>query len=65
MAKDIIDTLNEGVELASYFQKELNNSTDNNEKRKQIKYLGQCLGALMEQISDYKQRREREESDKP
>jgi hypothetical protein len=65
MPKDIINTLSDGVELAIYLQEELRDSTEISEKRKQIKYLGQCLGAMMEQISDFKQRRDGEDTNEP
>jgi len=62
MTIKFLDTITDGVELANYFIKEITSDSDYNKRKKEIKYLGQAVGALKEQIYDYRERSERDEN---
>jgi len=56
MTTKLIDQLTDGVDLAVYLHSKVNDTEELNEKRKSLRYLGQCLKAMKEQINDDRER---------
>jgi len=56
MTTKIIDQLADGVDLAVYLHSKVDDAEELNEKRNSLRYLGQCLKAMREQINDDRER---------
>jgi hypothetical protein len=59
MTNKILDKLNDGVDLAIHLHNEATTNEYKKEKSNHLRYLGQCLKVMKEQIDD---EREREQS---
>lgn len=58
MTTKLIDQLTDGVDLAVYLHSKVNDREDLNlnDRRDSLRYLGQCLKAMKEQINDDRER---------
>lgn len=56
MTNKLLDNLKDAVELAMYLQKEATENKIENDKKTNLRYLGQCLRVMKEQINDGRQR---------
>ena len=54
MTTKLIDQLTDGVDLAVYLHSKVNDREELNlnERRESLRYLGQCLKSMKEQIND-------------
>lgn len=51
MTSNILNQISEGLDLAIYLHNEINNEENEKKKKNQIKYLGQCLIAMKENLN--------------
>ena len=58
MTTKLIDQLTDGVDLAVYLHSKVNDREELNlnERRESLRYLGQCLKSMKEQINDDRER---------
>ena len=56
MTKELLNNLNDAVDLAIHLQKEANENKIQTEKKNHLRYLGQCLRVMKEQIDDGRKR---------
>jgi ribosomal protein RSM22 (predicted rRNA methylase) len=56
MTKELLNNLNDAVDLAIHLQKEANENKIETEKKNHLRYLGQCLRVMKEQIDDGRKR---------
>ena len=56
MTNKILDKLNDGVDLAIHLHNEATTNEYKKEKSNHLRYLGQCLKVMKEQIDDGRKR---------
>ena len=56
MTKELLNNLYDAVDLAIHLQKEANENKIQTEKKNHLRYLGQCLRVMKEQIDDGRKR---------
>jgi len=56
MTKELLNNLTDAVDLAIHLQKEANENKIETEKKNHLRYLGQCLRVMKEQIDDGRKR---------
>ena len=56
MTKELLNNLYDAVDLAIHLQKEANENKIETEKKNHLRYLGQCLRVMKEQIDDGRKR---------
>ena len=56
MTQKIIEQMSDAVDLANHLYNTANDSENNNEKRNNLRYLGQCLKSMKEHIDDSRER---------
>ena len=56
MTNKLLNNLYDGVDLALHLQKEATENKIESEKKNHLRYLGQCLSAMKEQIDDGRKR---------
>lgn len=56
MTKELLNNLHDAVDLAIHLQKEANENKIETEKKNHLRYLGQCLRVMKEQIDDGRKR---------
>jgi hypothetical protein len=56
MTQQIIEQMSDAVDLANHLYKTAQNSEDKNEKRNNLRYLGQCLSSMKKHIDDSRER---------
>jgi hypothetical protein len=56
MTLKLIEQMSDAVDLANHLYNTANDSENNNEKRNNLRYLGQCLKSMKEHIDDSRER---------
>ena len=56
MIQKLLDQMTDAVDLANYLHKQATESTNNKDQRNNLRYLGQCLKAMQENINDNRKR---------